>query len=185
MARLPYKTKDDLTEEGLAQWNQLVPDSGAGGRLPLVTQILMYRPSLAALAERINRTVRFDLSLPRSSVELVILASAREHNCVREWGVHLPQARNAGVREEAIQSIKEHRAPEDLTEEEAELVTFAQELWRTNRVSDETFQAAQKRLGDVGVVDLTALVGVYSMLSTVMNAFEVEPPEDEALHLPM
>ena len=185
MARLPYKTRENLSEEELPHWDELMPEGGGRGRLPLVTQILMYRPPLAVLAERINRTVRMELSLPRSSVELVILASAREHNCLREWGVHLPQARNVGVREEAIQAIKEHRAPDGLTEEEAELVNYAHELWRTNRVSDKTFQAAHKRLGDVGVVDLTALVGVYSMLSAVMNAFEVEPPEDEALHLPI
>jgi hypothetical protein len=58
-------------------------------------------------------------------------------------------------------------------------------LLRTSRVSDKTFQTAHKRLGDVGVVDLTALVGVYSMLGAVMNAFEVEPPDDEAVRLPM
>lgn len=182
MARLPYVTREKLPEADVPLWDEL---AGERGRLPLVTQVLMYRPPLAALAEHINRTVRFDLSLPRSSVELVILTAARELNCVREWAVHLSQARTAGVREEAIQAIKEKRAPKDLTEEEAELVTYAQELLRGSRVSDKTFEAAHKRLGDVGVVDLTALVGVYSMLGAVMNAFEVEAPDDEALRLPI
>jgi 4-carboxymuconolactone decarboxylase len=183
MARLPYVTRDLLPEDQKSYWDELSPEGR--GRLPLVTQILMYRPPLAVMAEHINRAVRFDLSLPRSSVELVILTCARELNCLREWAVHLNQARTAGVREEAIESIKHHKTPENLTEEEAELVKYAQELLNTRRVSDATFAAAQKRLGDVGVVDLTALVGTYSMLGAVMNAFEVEPPDDEAVRLPM
>jgi 4-carboxymuconolactone decarboxylase len=183
MARLPYITREKLAADQQHFWDELDPEGR--GRLPLVTQIMLYRPPLAAMAEHINRAVRFDLSLPRSSVELVILTCARELNCLREWAVHLNQARTNGVREEAIQAIKEKRAPADLTEEEAELVTYAQELLRTTRVSDKTFEAAHKRLGDVGVVDLTSLVGVYSMLGAVMNAFEVEPPDDEAVRLPM
>ena len=182
MARLPYITREDPPQEHVPLWDDL---AGERGRLPLVTQVLMYRPPLAAMAEHINRAVRFDLSLPRSSVELVILTAARELNCLREWAVHLSQARTNGVREEAIQAIKDKRAPEGLTEEEAELVTYAQELLRGSRVSDKTFSAAHRRLGDVGVVDLTALVGVYSMLGAVMNVFEVEPPDDEALLLPL
>ena len=182
MARLPYITREKLADEDVPLWDEL---AGERNRLPLVTQILMYRPPLAAMAEHINRAVRYDLSLPRSSVELVILTAARELNCVREWAVHLSQARTAGVREEAIQAIKDKLAPKGLSDEEAELVTYAQEILRTSRVSDKTFEAAHRRLGDVGVVDLTALVGVYSMLGAVMNAFEVAAPEDESLRLPM
>jgi 4-carboxymuconolactone decarboxylase len=88
------------------------------------------------------------------------------------------------VREEAILAIRDKRAPEGLNEEEADLVRFAQELVRNKRVSDRTFEAARKRLGDQGVVDLTGVVSVYCMLSAAMNAFEIEPPEDESLLLP-
>ena len=182
MARVPYMNRETLAEADVPLWDEL---AGERGRLPLVTQILMYHPSLAAMAEHINRAVRFDLSIPRSSVELVILTVSRETNCVREWGIHLPQARNAGVREEAIESVRDKITPKGLTDEEAEVVAYAQEILRTNRVSGKTFEANKLRLGEVGVVDLTALVGVYSMLAAVMNAFEVEAPEDPALHLPM
>jgi 4-carboxymuconolactone decarboxylase len=39
------------------------------------------------------------------------------------------------------------------------------------------------RLGDAGLVDLTALLGYYTMLACSFNAFEVGPPEGE-LSLP-
>jgi 4-carboxymuconolactone decarboxylase len=181
MARLPYLTRDQIPAEDVAHWDGL----GEGrGRLPLVTQVLMHRPPLAASMEHLNHLVRFELSLPRSSVELVVLSVARDLDCMRAWGIHIVQGRNEGVREEAILAIRDKRAPEGLNEEEADLVRFAQELVRNKRVSDRTFEAARKRLGDQGVVDLTGVVSVYCMLSAAMNAFEIEPPEDESLLLP-
>lgn len=183
MARIPYITRELLPAEAQQLWDELL--SGGRTRLPLVTQVLMHRPPMAAMVEHLNTMVRFGLSLPRSSVELVILTAARETNCRREWAVHLRQARNAGVREQAIQAIKDHLAPDGLTQEEAELVAYAQELIRLQRVSPHTYEAAYRRLGDVGIVDLTTLVGVYLMLASIMNAFEVEPPEEEDLQLPI
>jgi 4-carboxymuconolactone decarboxylase len=180
---LPYLTREDLRPEDRSHWDGLAGQGRA--RLPLVTQVLMHRPPLAAAMEHLNHLVRFELSLPRSSVELVVLSAARDLDCLRAWAVHVVQARNEGVREEAIQSIKQRRAPHGLTQEEAGLVKFAQELVRDKRVSDQTFEAARKRLGDQGVVDLTGLVAVYCMLSAAMNAFEIEPPEDEDLLLPV
>jgi 4-carboxymuconolactone decarboxylase len=182
MARLPYLTRNDLPADQQSHWDGLVGEGR--NRLPLVTQVLMHRPALAASMEHLNHLVRFELSLPRSAVELVVLSVARDLDCMRAWAVHVPQARNEGVREEAIDSIKNRRAPEGLSEEEAELVTFAQELVRTKRVSDKAFEAARARLGDQGVVDLTGVASVYCMLSAAMNAFEIEPPEDKDLLLP-
>jgi 4-carboxymuconolactone decarboxylase len=182
MARLPYITRDQLTSDQQAHWDSL----GDGRtRLPLVTQVLMHTPKLAAAMEHLNHMVRFDLSLSRDKVELVVLSVARDFDCLRAWAVHVNQARTEGVRDAAIEAIKNKRAPEELTEEESELVRFAQELVRTKRVSDTTFRAAQKRLGDAGVVDLAGLVGVYCMLCAEMNAFEIEPPEEATLLLPV
>ena len=46
----------------------------------------------------------------------------------------------------------------------------------THRISDATFDAARTALGDQGVVDLTGLLGYYSIVGYTLNAFEVEPP---------
>jgi 4-carboxymuconolactone decarboxylase len=183
VARLPYLTREQLAPEGQAHWDGLVGEGR--GRLPLVTQVLMHRPQLAASMEHLNHLVRFELSLPRASVELVVLSVARDLDCLRAWAIHIVQARNEGVREEAIQAIRDRRAPAGLTGEEGELVKFAQELVRNKRVSDATFEATRARLGDQGVVDLTGVVAVYCMLSAAMNAFEIEPPEDPDLLLPL
>ena len=68
------------------------------------------------------------------------------------------------------------RGPLDaLTDDEAVIVSYARELFRSKRVSDATFEAAKARLGDQGVTELTATMGYYGMLACALNAFQVEP----------
>ena len=87
-------------------------------------------------------------------------------------------AREAGVREEAIQVVANRGALELLGEDEARIVKYGRELLRDHRVSDETFEAAKTRFGNQGVTELTATMGYYAMLAYGLNAFEVEPAPD-------
>jgi len=182
MARLPYNTRERLEGEALAIWDEI---AGERDRLTLVTNLLMYDPPMARHSEMLSRAVRFQTAVPFMAVELVVLVIAREFDCMREWAVHVGQARNAGVREEAIEAIKNKRAPHGLDEEEALYYAYVVQLLRDHRVNDETFTALHERLGDRGTVDLTELIGHFSGLAAVMNAFEVEPPEDPSVLLPL
>ena len=87
--------------------------------------------------------------------------------------------------EEAITAVKEGRAPEGLSADEAVVVSYAQELIRNHRVSEATFEAAKGQLGLQGAVDLTATVGYYSMIASVLNAFDVQPAAGVTLLLPV
>jgi 4-carboxymuconolactone decarboxylase len=44
-------------------------------------------------------------------------------------------------------------------------------------VQERTFANAVATVGDAGVVDLTGLVGYYSMVAMTLNAFQVPLPE--------
>jgi len=50
------------------------------------------------------------------------------------------------------------------------IVGFVQELCRNSTVSEVTWRSAQQRLGLCGVVELSTLVGYYTLLAFVMNA---------------
>ena len=115
------------------------------------------------------------------------LTVAREWDCLREWAVHVGQARRAGVSDQTIETIRQRRAPEGLPRDEALFVTYAQEIMRTRRVSEETYQAVLAAVGNVGIVVLTALAGYYAMIATTLNAFEVQPspPTEEMTQLPL
>ena len=79
------------------------------------------------------------------------------------------------MREEAIIAIRDKKAPEGLTQDEAVIVNYVLELLRTNRVSEPTFKSALDMLGVQQVTDLTVAVGYYGMIGMALNAFEVMP----------
>ena len=112
---------------------------------------------------------------------LAVLATAREFDGDYVWTANLPQARNAGVDEATINAIRERRAPQGLTPEDAVIVQFTLELLRQHRITDATFQAVQQKLGDAGVIDLLILIGYYGSLSHALSALEVMPPGPSAL----
>ena len=58
------------------------------------------------------------------------------------------------------------------------MVRYAQEFFRTRRVSQETFDAVVSHFGVPGVTELTTLMGCYAMLAFNVNAFGVELPEE-------
>jgi 4-carboxymuconolactone decarboxylase len=89
-------------------------------------------------------------------------------------------ARNAGVREEAINAIKHRRAPQGLVGDELLVWQFTTELLRTHRVSEPTWKAALDRLGMKPLTDLVGAICYFCYISVAMNAFEVTTlPERE------
>ena len=106
-------------------------------------------------------------------IELAALATAREFDCKHEWAAHLEHAQKAGIPLETIRLIHQKKEPQLLAFEDAQIVSFVQELLRSHRVSEATFQALYGRLGERGLVELTATVGYYAMLACTLNAFDV------------
>ena len=128
--------------------------------------------------------LRFDSILPGDVKELAILTVAREMDCLFEWAAHVPLARKAGVREEAIAAVRDRKAPEGLTEIERLVVGYVSQLLGTRRVDEPTFHAAEARFGIQGTVDLTTLAGYYAMIACNLNAFGITP-EAAAERLPV
>ena len=87
------------------------------------------------------------------------------------WGTHLPIAHEAGVRQKAIDHLE--GAVEQLTSREAAIVGLVIELCSSSSVSPVAHARAVDELGATGVVELSVLVGYYTMLSYTMSAFDV------------
>ena len=65
-----------------------------------------------------------------------------------------------------------------MTEDEEIIYDFSTELHRNKRVSDRTFERAEKRFGKKGVVDLTGINSYYTLLAMQMNAAQYQAPKD-------
>jgi 4-carboxymuconolactone decarboxylase len=173
MARIKtIQRREDVPNSGQSAWDEIV--ESRGGRLPAPFQVLLHSPELARRVAHLGAFVRFEVSLPNEVSELAILAVARETDCLFEWGAHVPLARKAGVREEAIAAIRERRH-DALTDAERVVVAYVTDLLTNKRVVASAFRAIEQRFGVAGAVDLTGTAGYYSMIACTLNAFEVTP----------
>ena len=176
MPRLPEITRrEQVPEDQRHHFDSIMASRGAITG-PYV--FLLHTPDMAARIAHTLGYSRFETSLNVEVKELAICTVARELDCTYEWAAHEDEARNAGVREEAISAIRGGVAPEGLTPDEAQVVTYAQALLRSpHRVDQAAFEALRERLGDAHLVELTATIGAYVMLACCLNAADVPPPE--------
>lgn len=131
---------------------------------------MLHRPEIARAAADLGAVIRYHSTLTDHDRELVICVTAIERDCGFEWDSHSPIARAAGVAEDTLQAIRQRGEVRD--EDDAALVAFVRELSRTGEVDDPTFEMMRSRLGDPGVVELSAVVGYYTMMAVFMNACE-------------
>ena len=133
-------------------------------------EVLIHVPGLAGPLSEVGAGIRYAGGLSDHDRELTILTAAAVHGCDFEWESHRAIALDAGVRPEALEHLRGGAA--ELTAEEELVVGFVKELCATSTVSDETFAGAVDRLGEAGVVELSTVVGYYTLLAFVMGAVD-------------
>jgi len=144
---------------------------------------LMHSPQLMRHARAMGDYLRYHSAIGNTLSELVILVTAREWTQDYEWYVHHPIALRAGIEPEVADAIADGRRPAAMSEDEEIVYEYALELQREKRVSDPTYDRAERRFGKKGVVDLTGIVAYYTLLAMHLNAARYQPPE-EAVRLP-
>ena len=139
---------------------------------------LMHSPRLMNQARSMGDYLRYNSAIGNTLSELAILITAREWTQDYEWYVHAPIALKAGISSDVVNAISEGRRPASMSDDEDIVYEFTTELHRNKRVSDRTFERAEKRFGKKGVVDLTGISGYYTLLAMQLNAAKYEIPRD-------
>jgi len=130
---------------------------------------LLQCPALMERVGAMGEALRFQGILPDLVRELVIILVARETGNQFEWQTHVALARRAGCAEQVIAAIADGRHPHGLEPPYRIAADLAIELMGRNGISDETYHGAVEAFGEPGVVELTVLVGYFTMVCWVMN----------------
>ena len=130
---------------------------------------LLRSPELMTRARAMGDYLRYKSALPPRLSEFVILITAREWTQQYEWNAHYQIALKAGVSPEVANAIGEGRRPAAMSDEEAVLYDFCQELHRHKSVSDATYARAIAKFGEQAVVDTVGISGYYTLLAMVLN----------------
>jgi len=175
MARIPLVTRDQVAEKEKPAYDAFM--SSRAGRPNIGPySLLLHMPEMAQRLEALRTCIRDESSLPQRLQELVMIAVAREMGCAFIWYAHAAAARQAGVRSDVVDAIRDRRPLADLEPDEQAVVDFTRELLQNRRVSRPTFDAATARLGQRGTMTLTNLIACYAVLAYNMNTYELEAP---------
>ena len=130
---------------------------------------MLRSPELMTRARAMGDYLRYKSALPPRLSEFVILITAREWTQQYEWNAHYQIALKAGVSPEVANAIAEGRRPAAMSEDEAILYDFCQELHHNKSVSDATYARAIAKFGEPAVVDTVGISGYYTLLAMVLN----------------
>ena len=174
MARLPVVNPKKYTAEQTKAAKAIV--SGPRGEVRGPFLMLMHNPKALEAVQQMGAFLRFGGKLDGRLRELVILTTGRIWTAQYEWYAHAPIAIKEGLDPKIVEAIAEKKRPRFKNADERIVYNFATELHTKRKVSQKTFDAAKKLLGNDGVVELVVLCGHYSTISMVLNGFEMGVP---------
>lgn len=165
----------DMNDDQLEVYNKVV--SGPRKKLVGPLRAALHNPALADRWQAFGQVLRYETSLPPAMSELAILVVGRHWNSELEWTIHAGEARKAGVDEGVIEAIRTCKLPDFPDADQAGIYEFSRELLEVGRVSDANYTSVLNRWGEVATVELTALVGYYSMVAMTLNAHQILLPD--------
>jgi 4-carboxymuconolactone decarboxylase len=150
----------------------------AGPRRALISPFvpLLRSPELCTHAQRTGEYLRYRSAIGLRLSELAILVTASHWDQQVEWSIHVPIALREGIAQPVVTAIAHRRTPVFSQADERLVYEVSRQLLEDKHVDDATWATAVSQLGEQGVVDLTGIVGYYTMLSMVMNAAQTPPP---------
>lgn len=148
-----------------------------GGRIPGPYRLSLHCPELTEVWHPLGEALRLKSSFPLRLSELGILIAARGWDCDYIFNAHISHALKGGLGQEIIDAMAAGKRPVfDKADEEA-VYDFGMELFDNGMISDKTYARALDLFGAPGVVELSALIGYYSMVAMTLLAHEMPLPE--------
>jgi 4-carboxymuconolactone decarboxylase len=175
MARIPLVTREQIAEKEQPAYDAFM-QSRAGRPNVGPYSLLLHMPEMAQRLEALRTYLRDEASLSQKLQEIVMISVAREMGCAFIWYAHAAAARQAGVRDDVVDNIRERRPLANLDPDEQAAVDFTRELLQNRKVSRPSFDAATARFGPRGVMTLTNLIACYAVLAYNMNTYELDAP---------
>jgi 4-carboxymuconolactone decarboxylase len=181
MSRLPFVRYDDLNADGQQVWDGIVGSRGSQlvndeGGLSGPFNAFVTAPDVGRRLSSLGATLRFGTSIERRLTEVAIITVGARWQSEFEWHAHSRMAREFGVPDAVVDAVSRFEDPPFEADDERVVYTAARQLGQDGYLDTATYAAAQQLLGDAGMVELVSLCGYYSLISFLLNAFNVGLP---------
>lgn len=143
-----------------------------GGRLTPLDGMLLHSPALADGWNSLLGAVRGASTLPADVRELVVLRVAELNGAAYEWAAHEPVAREAGMTDEQLASLR-GGDPSVLDGRQRAALAYTDAMTEKITVDDAVYQALGAHFDEQQIVELSVTVAAYNMVSRFLVALEV------------
>jgi 4-carboxymuconolactone decarboxylase len=172
---------DDLGPAGQGVWDGIVGSRGSQlvdeqGGLIGPFNAFVTAPDVGRRLGSLGGTLRFGTSIERRLTEVAIITVGARWKAEFEWFAHSRMAREHGVKDAVVDAIGAGEEPPFEADDERTVYAVARQLTDNGRLDQDLYDAAQRLLGDAGMVELVSLCGYYTLISYLLNAFDVPLP---------
>ncbi|MEQ1580776.1 MAG: carboxymuconolactone decarboxylase family protein [Steroidobacteraceae bacterium] len=143
-------------------------------------RVVLHSPQLADRWQALGEFLRYRTQLPAVVSELAIIMVGRYWNSQVEWFIHSAIAVDSGVPADVVEAIRTAQSPVFLDARDLAVYEYARELLEFGHVSDDCYARATAAIGAVALVELTGLLGYYTMVAMMLNAHDVPLPSKGA-----
>lgn len=168
MARIPYA--DLQTREIRPTVDRIVAERGSVLHL---YQMLLHSPSIADGWLTFLTAIRQKSSLNGALRELVIMRVALLNHAPYEADQHAPIALSEGVSEGKLAGLADWPQCPLFDEHERAVLAYVDDMTRNVQVDDKVFTAVENLFAPQQLVELTATIAAYNMVSRFLEALQI------------
>lgn len=172
MARIPLVDPNAVPESLRSLSEQIGRERG--GRVPNLYKALLNSPSIAAGWLHLGTAVRMESSLVGAVRELAICRVAQISGAEYEWRAHAPIAVKEGVSQAQIDALANWSTSRSFSPAQRAVLAYAEQVTRDFDADDATFAAVREHFNDQEIMEITATIGFYNMVSRVLRALRVD-----------
>ena len=174
-SRIQMADAGQMTDKQQAVYKKII--AGKRGKVVGPLRVVLHSPELADRWQHLGEFLRFDSALPAQISELAIIATGRYWNCQLEWFIHSGIAAEVGLAADIIESVRKAQAPGIDDPLQEAVYEFTRELLEYGDVSDRVYEALAGSFDAAALVELTAVIGYYSLVAMTLNTHRVPLPE--------
>lgn len=139
----------------------------------------LHEPGIGKAIWDLTLAMTANAVLPDNVRQIAILVVGARFDAAYELYAHVAVAEKEGMSPERLAALVADLKPADLSKEENVAFDFSYALSRGGTLPEPLYRLAVTTFGQHGTNELIYLVGLYALVSTTLNGFNVPVPERE------
>ena len=196
--RIPYAPTEpaaDAPETTKAIYNRIAERRKPRPLLPL-DLALLHNPAIADGWNSLLGAVRSKTSLNPGLMEMAVSRIAVLNKATFEWNAHAPLALKGGLSRASLNVVrtaevvpkggrsKTKEEQETLSEVEWAVLCYTDQMTKNVETDDEIFDELRKHFDETGIMEMTATVATYNMVSRFLVAMNVAEKNGTEIKMP-